>query len=43
VLETLNLSLKRICKAYIKRAPGMYYVQNLVLNFLSFERVFRKN
>jgi len=37
------LSWNRICKAYIKRALGMYIVQNSVLNSLSFERVFREN
>jgi len=29
-----NLSWNRICKAYIKRALGMYYVQNSVVNSL---------
>jgi len=43
VRETPNLSWKRICKAYIKRALDMYYAQNSVLNSLSFERVFMEN
>jgi hypothetical protein len=40
--RTPYLSWNRICKAYIKRALGMHYVQNSVLNSLSFERVFRE-
>jgi hypothetical protein len=32
--STPNLSWNRICKAYIKRALGMYYVQNSVVNSL---------
>jgi hypothetical protein len=41
--RTPYLSWNRICKAYIKRALGMHYVKNSVLNSLSFERGFRKN
>jgi len=41
--RTPYLSWKRICKAFIKRALGMHYVQNSVLNSLSFDRVFREN